>query len=218
MRQSSNLNFAVIGLGRYGSVLARRLEQFGFSVLGVDSDPRRVRAIADEITAAVIADATDEDALLEVDIGSFETVIITIGDDFGAAAQIAASVKDMGVPRIISRADSHRDEEILRRIGADEVVLPLQESAEDLANQLIMPGVLATVHLDTTHTVAEIVVTGKLQGKPVAECERQGVTVVMLIRDEALTISPAGDIILAEQDLLFVVGEQRKLLDFIRAL
>lgn len=218
MARSSNLDFAVIGLGRYGSVLARRLEALGYAVLGVDSDAKRVRAIADEITSAVIAEATDEDALQELDIGAFGTVIVAIGDDFGASAQIAASAKDMGVPNVIVRTDSDRDAEILRRIGVDEVVMPLQEAGEQLAAHLSMPGVLKTRALSGTYSVAELEAHDGLAGRAVGELEKRGITAVMLQRGDELTIAPAGDVVLREGDLVFVVGAQKTLADFMRTL
>ena len=217
MRRPSNPDFAIIGLGRYGSVLARRLEDLGYAVLGIDIESKRVQALADEITTAVIADATDEDALLEVDIASFGTVVVTLSDDFGAAAQIAASVKEMGVSRVIARADSARDRTILLRIGVDEVAMPLQEGAEQLAGRLILPRVLATTHLDSAHTIAEFLVSAKLAGTRVRDCEAFGLTVIMLVRGPDLTVSPQKELVLSEGDLLFVVGGQKELIEFFEA-
>lgn len=214
MRRTSNSDFAVIGLGRYGSVLARRLEAFGYAVLGIDVDAKRVRAIQNEITTAVIADATDEDALLEVDIASFGTVVVAVSGDFGAAAQIAASVKDMGVPQVIVQADSARERDILLRIGADDVAMPLQEGAERLADQLILPGVLTTAHLGAAYTIAEFPVSAALIGKRIAECETHGVTVIMLARGEELTVAPHADIVLEAGDLLLLLGGQAELSEF----
>ena len=79
--------FAVVGLGRFGASLARRLDAMGHTVLGVDGDMARVQAIADDITSAVALDVTNEDALEEVDIASFGTVIIAMADDFEASAR-----------------------------------------------------------------------------------------------------------------------------------
>ena len=217
MRQSSNLNFAVIGLGRYGSALARRLEALGHTVLGVDSDANRVRAIADDITMAVIADATDENALQELDIGSFDTVIVTLGENFGATAHVAASVKDMGVATVIARGASVRDRNILLRIGVDEVVMPLEEAGERLANRLSLPGVMTTLKLSETYTVAELAVSAGLARRTVRDLEARDVTAVMLQRADELTVAPVAETVLQEGDLLFVVGPQQAIVALARA-
>ena len=84
----SEKEFAVIGLGRFGASLARRLETMGHTVLGVDSDLALVQAISDDITSAVAIDVTNEDALAEVDIASFETAIVALDDDFESSALV----------------------------------------------------------------------------------------------------------------------------------
>ena len=99
--RSQEKEFAVIGLGRFGGSLARRLEAMGHLVLGVDVDMARVQEFSDEITSAVALDATVEDALQEVDIASFGTVIVAIGEDFEASALITAYLKGLGIPRVI---------------------------------------------------------------------------------------------------------------------
>ena len=76
--------YAVIGLGRFGASLTRRLENLGHHVLGIDIDPRLVKEVSDEITEAVILDATDEDALRQVDITSFKTVVVAVSSNFEA--------------------------------------------------------------------------------------------------------------------------------------
>ena len=88
----------MIGLGRFGGSLARRLEALGHPVLGIDLDPRLVKEIADEITEAVVLDATDEEALQQVDITAFQTVIVAISDNFEANALITSTLKKLGIP------------------------------------------------------------------------------------------------------------------------
>ena len=127
-RKQVEKEFAVIGLGRFGGSLARRLEGMGHTVLGVDSDMARVQEIADDITSAVALDATVEDALQEVDIASFGTVIVGLGDDFEASALVTTYLKGLGIPRVICLAQTRRHRDILLRIGADQVVLSDEDS------------------------------------------------------------------------------------------
>ena len=96
-KKAKTKEIAIIGLGRFGSSLARRLEALGHPVLGIDIEPRLVKEIADEITEAVILDATDEEALRQVDITAFQTVVVAISGNFETNALITSTLKKLGI-------------------------------------------------------------------------------------------------------------------------
>jgi len=97
-RLNGKPEFAVIGLGRFGSSLALTLAERGFSVLGIDRDRSIVQALADRLTQTVALDSTDEQALRAVDIPSFDTVVVAIGSNFEANLLTTVAVKSLGVP------------------------------------------------------------------------------------------------------------------------
>ena len=113
MAKKQQQEFAVIGLGRFGSSLACALEENGQTVMAIDIDPQLVQSIADEVTHAATLDATNEDALRAIDITAFDTVIVAIGADFEANLITTATLKDLGVRRIICKTQSNRQKEIL---------------------------------------------------------------------------------------------------------
>ena len=112
-RKAKTKEIAIIGLGRFGGSLGRRLEALGHAVLGIDNDARLVKEIADEITEAVVLDATDEEALRQVDITAFQTVVVTISDNFEANALITSTLKQLGIANVISVSNTNRHREIL---------------------------------------------------------------------------------------------------------
>ena len=132
----------------------------GHIILGIDSDMALVQAIADDITSAVALDATNEDALQEVDITSFGTAIVALADDFEASALITSYLKGLGVARLICLAETRRHRDILLRIGADQVILPEEDSGERLAETLAAPNMLERVLLDADHSLTELKVPG----------------------------------------------------------
>ena len=205
--------FAVIGLGRFGGSLARRLEAMGHTVLGVDSDMARVQEIADEIASAVALDATVEDALQEVDIASFGTVVVGLGDDFEASALITTYLKSLGIPRVICLAQTRRHRAILLRIGADQVVLSDEESGERLADTLGAPNMLERVLLDAEHSLIEFKAPGSLVAQPVAALARYEVTVLLIQRPDRLIPCPSAETRLEAGDTVFAVGLREKLLE-----
>lgn len=213
VKSQTEQEFAVIGLGRFGASLARRLEEMGHSTLGVDSNMAWVQAISDDITSAIVLDATNEDALQEVDITSFGTVIIAMADDFETSALVTTYLKRLGVARVICLAKSHMHRDILLRIGADQVIVSDEDSGMRLAETLAAPNLLERVLLDTDHSLAELKVPGSLATQPVSSLARHDVSVLLIQRQDRLFPCPHAETRLEQGDTLFVVGQRTKLLE-----
>ncbi|HET6429548.1 MAG TPA: TrkA family potassium uptake protein, partial [Phycisphaerae bacterium] len=122
--------FAVIGLGRFGYRLSTLLAEGGAEVIAIDSRRDLVESIRDRVTVAVCLDTTDEEALRAQGVDRVNVAVVGIGDDFEANALATVILKQIGVPRVISRATTTIRAQILSRIGADDVVNPERESAE----------------------------------------------------------------------------------------
>jgi trk system potassium uptake protein TrkA len=213
-KKNKEKEFAIIGLGRFGRSLARRLETLGHPVLGIDIDPRSIKNLADEIAEAVLLDATDEDALRQIDITAFRTVVVAVTGNFEANALITSTLKKLGIPRVISESNSERHREILLRIGADRVILPDEESGFQLAEELSIPGMLDTLRLSQDYSLIEIKTPTGLIGKGLDACERYEVVVVLILRGDDLIINPDQSTRFLPDDILVLVGEKRQLADF----
>jgi trk system potassium uptake protein len=213
IKKGKQNEFAVIGLGRFGASLARRLESMGHIVLGIDRDMARVQEISDEITSAVTLDATNEDALEEVDIASFGTVVVGIGDDFEANALVTAYLKGHGTPRVITLAQTGRHRDLLLRVGADQVILSDEDSGTRLAETLATPNMMERVVLDAGHSLTELKVPASLVGQPVTVLGRYGITVLLIQRPESLIPNPGAETRMEQGDTLFTVGPREKLLE-----
>ena len=213
-KKNKDKEFAIIGLGRFGGSLARRLETLGHPVLGIDSDPHLVKEIADELTEAVVLDAMDEDALQQVDITAFQTVVVAISDNFEANALITSTLKTLGIPHVISESNSRRHREILLRIGADRVILPKEESGYQLADELSIPGMLERLHLSQDYSLIEIKTPPALVGKGIDACAPYEVIVVLILRGDELIVNPDQSAQFTPEDILVLVGEKRRLAEF----
>lgn len=215
VRRNRETEIAVIGLGRFGTSLALTLTANGYTVLGIDRDPQLVQDISGEIAHAAALDATDEAALREVEITAFQTVVVAIGSDFESNLMATVALKHLGIKQIISKALSGRQREILLRVGADRVVQPEQDAGRRLAEELMAPAMLERLPLGPGHGVAELITPRSMAGKSLAEIrlrERWGVTVLVVKRNEALLVSPHGDTVLREGDLLVVLGRNDEIL------
>ena len=208
-KRLSKPEFAVIGLGRFGGSLARTLAKNGYVVLGIDRNRQLVQSLADELTQAVALDATDEDALREVDITAYDTAVVAIGDNFESNVLATVTLKALGVRQVVCKAQDERQSSVLLKVGADRVVLPEFEAGERLAYLLTAPLTLGQLAIGADHSITELSAPVSLAGHTLREVDlfgRYGVNVLAIKHDEALIVFPSPDTRINPDDLLVVIG------------
>lgn len=209
-KQTSKSEFAVIGLGRFGSSVANTLVERDFTVLGIDQNMRIVQDLADELTQTVSLDATDEDALRAVDIAFYPTVIVAIGEDFQSKLLTTIGLKSLGVKRVICTASDEREKNILLKIGADQVVMPEYDSGRRLALGLAMPSLLDHLQLGRGYSISDIQLPTSFVGQTVRDKDLRsgfGLTLVAIRRGDEVLISPSADAVYQAGDQLIVIGK-----------
>jgi len=216
-RRLRDREFAVIGLGRFGSGVALTLEAHDYHVLGIDQNADIVQRLSDRITHVASLDATDEEALKVVDISAFDTVIVAIGDDFESNLLTTVALKSLGVHHVICKAPTRRQQQILLRVGADRVIQPEFDAGRRLAEELSTPTILEKLALGPDHSIAELIVPDSLTYKSLAQLDlrsKYGVAVLLVKRGEQLEVSPRADFILQPNDLLVVLGSNERVQAF----
>jgi len=201
--------FAVIGLGRFGSNLAKELTQLGYEVLGVDRDPEAVEEVADQLTHAVTADSTDEEVLRSIGIRNFDCAVVAIGDDIQASIMTALLLKELGVKMVVAKALSEVHGKVLDRIGVDRVIYPERDMGIRVAHQLVSPNLLDYIELSKEYTIAELQVPKKLSGLSLKELDtraKYGCSVVAINKKEGMIIAPTADDVVEESDVMVVIG------------
>ncbi len=148
--------FVVVGLGRFGMRLARLLAEGGAEVIAIDHKKHLIESVRDDVDRAVCLDSTDEQALLAQGIEKADVAIVGIGIDFEAAVLTTVLLKQIGVPRVISRATTGVRGQILSRVGADDTVNPERESAEKWCNRLLAPSIMERIALAEGYSLAQI--------------------------------------------------------------
>jgi trk system potassium uptake protein TrkA len=209
-RNRKKSEFAVIGLGRFGRAVVKTLVAKGFSVLGVDRDQKAVQAVLETCTQAVVLDSTNEDALRELGIDAFDTVVVAIGADFESNLITTVALKAIGVERVICKALSTRQKDILLRVGASEVVEPEADAGRELGLELAAPNLLDRIPLGDGHTIIELRVPSSLDGKTLAEVDfrnRFGATVMAAKHGNDIVVAPLGTYVMQEGHVLVVLGE-----------
>lgn len=203
-------SFLVIGLGRFGTALAQDLCLQGHEVLALDVQEERVQAVADRVTRAVMADARDPEVLRALGARNFDCAVVAIAADVGDSALITLNLKELGVPRVVSKANSAVHRKVLEKIGADQVVFPEQEMALRLSRNLSNVDILNFIELSGDYSIVERRCPHQWVGKTI-----RGLDVrakyrlnVLAVREsgDTLCIAPGGDYALQTQDSLVVLG------------
>jgi trk system potassium uptake protein len=205
---------AVIGLGRFGSSVARTLAESGCEVLAVDVDEARVKAIADYVTDAVRANALDEEALRSLGLRNFEVVVVAIGHEVEASILTTVLLKEMGVPKIVAKAQDDLHGRVLQKVGADIVVFPERDMGVRLAHTLISRNVIDEIQLSTDYSILEMEAPPRFLDRSLKELElrqRFGLTVLAIRRVDRIIVSPDAEQTLEEGDVLVTLGQPEKL-------
>ncbi|MFH1214981.1 MAG: TrkA family potassium uptake protein [Pseudomonadota bacterium] len=206
-------DIAVIGLGIFGHEVAVALEEKGNHVLAVDIDKNEIDRIRDHVTAAVVANVRESEALKELGIDKFDLIILGLGDNFEEMVLGITYLRKLGAQHIIARATTEIQQEILLRIGADEVILPEKQSARHLAERITVPNILEYLELDEEINLAEIHVDEKLAGKTLLELDLRkkfNITVLILKRNgQKPKVITSPELTLMQDDYLVVVGSQQ---------
>jgi trk system potassium uptake protein TrkA len=202
--------FIVMGLGRFGTSLAMTLTAYGHDVLAVDLDMKRVQEVSQILPHVVQLDVTKIEALREIGVETFDTGIVCIGTDFEANLLGTVSLRKLGVRRVISKARTVTQQEILLRVGADEVILPEHEAGVRLARRLSSIDFVDFLELGQDKGVVEIVTPNYLVGKSLREAQirqRYGLAVVAIRRIGEVIISPQAEEVIEPGDILVVLGK-----------
>jgi trk system potassium uptake protein len=206
--------YCVIGLGRFGSSVARELTRRGATVLGIDRDAERVQHYAEDIAQTAVLDSTDESALREMDIPSFATVIVAIGNDFESSLITSVVLKQLGVKHVIAKAQTQRQREVLLRVGVDRVTLPEYEQGRYLAQELLTPGVIDQFDLGPGYRVSEMRVPVEFVGQRINEVALRAkfqATLLVVRNGEAVDVIPPPTYEFRAGDVLVLVGSNHGL-------
>jgi trk system potassium uptake protein TrkA len=204
----------VIGLGRFGSAVARELERLGHEVLAIDRDEQRVNDIASDVTHALELDAADEDALRGAGAAEFGTAIVAISSDAEPSIFATMVLKRLGVQNVIAKAGSVLHGEILSRVGADRVVFPERETGLRLAHSFSVPHVVDYLDVAPGFGIEKIRPPKSFIGKRLGELDlkaRFGITPLALRRGRQVFVNPTREEVVTQGDELIVISRDEEL-------
>ena len=203
-------SFAVIGLGLFGSSVARQLCALGAEVLAIDTNSDLVQQVSGDVTTAAVADARDLEVLRALGAQECDCAVVAIGDDLAVSVLATMNLKELGIPQIICKAHDETHRKVLEKLGADKVVIPEREVAEKLARSMTSHNVLDFIELSSDYGIVEINTPKAWIGKSLKELDvraRLGVNIIAIERNDKVSVSPRAEFELAKNDILVVLGD-----------
>lgn len=208
-KKKESVSFGVIGLGRFGTALAITLAQSGKEVIAVDRDENQVKVLRQYTDYAFVADTINSDTLKEIGIQNCDVVAVCIGEKIDASILITMSVIDLGVPKVIAKASSVEQGEVLKRIGAT-VVYPEKDMAVRLGKRLISSTFMDYIALDNSVEIRQISVPESMLGASVIELnirKKYGLNIIAVQNGHETNIEIAPDYRFRAGDVLVVIGK-----------
>ncbi len=203
----------LIGLGRFGQHVARKLHELDHQVMAVDTNEERVEATLPYVTNAQIGDSTNEDFLMSLGVGNFDLCIVAIGDDFQSSLETTSLLKELGAKLVVSRAARDVHAKFLLRNGADHIVYPTKQVAQWTAIRYTSDHIFNYIELDEDNAIVEVSVPDEWVGKTVGDLDirrRSGVNVLGIKREgRPLDIAVSSNTVLTRDENLLVMGSNK---------
>ena len=213
-------SFCIIGLGRFGQTLAKSLVRGGHEVVIVDRDEEVVNALADYVSDAVIGDPTNEAVLRQAGAADADCVVICISNDLSDCIIITMLLKDMGVKKVVVRANSDLEWRVLEKVGADMVVFPEKQMGERLAYTLDKQNVIEHIQFSGEYSIVETSVPAAWVGKSLIDLSvrrEYGVNVIAVTGSgKKMDISPDPKKPFEMGDTVTIIGENRNVDKLVR--
>jgi len=218
--------FAVIGLGTFGGKVCEDLAAKGGKVIAIDNQPELIEKVKDTVTQSILLDSTDETAMGQVPFADVNIAVVAIGENIEASILTTAILKRLGIPYIVARAVTDIHNQVLRQVGADEVVNIEIEEGKSIAQRLISPDILDNISVTENISVSEVYVPKAFIGQTLEKLnlrKKLNVNIVAILRttlsvDEEgnpvktdNAVFPDAKEVLQESDILLVVGKNEDL-------
>lgn len=213
-----NKQYAVLGLGVFGSTVATTLAQYDCEVIAIDKEESCVERIADEVTKAVVADTTDIEQLKALGIEDIDVAIVAIGTHLEEAVLTTMNVKDLGVPFVIAKAKNKQFTKILEKVGANKVIRAEKDMGIRVAKSLLRKNIVDLVELDEDYSLVEIIAPNDWVGKSLQLLNVRQVYHMNIIgvknSDDEMSLNIGANYIIQRGDRFLVIGKTAQLEKF----
>lgn len=226
---AENREFAVFGLGTFGFEVAKTLGEKGGKVIAIDTDKELIEKIKEFVDQSICLDSTDEGALKSLGIENVDVAVVGIGENIEASILTTALLKNLGIPYIITRAVTELHAQVLKQIGASEVLIIESEEGKRIAQRILSPQVIDKIIISKDQTLVEIEASKSLWNKSLDKLnlrKKYNVNIISIKRirnvidnygnpkQEEIVITPKPDDIIKKDDILIVIGSDESIDNF----
>lgn len=210
------MKFAIIGLGSFGSNVARTLFERGHEVLAIDKDRDKIESAKSFSSQAVLMDSADKENLEAVGVRDMDVVVVSLGPEMEASILTVLHLHEFGIKRIVAKALTEDHAKILDAVGATEVIYPEKDMAIRTAFKLTNPNILERLPLVSGISIQEIAPPEKFIGQSLKELDlrnKYGIQVIAIreLVPEHTIYVPKADFVIKDSDILIVMGDEKKL-------
>lgn len=202
-------SFVIIGCGRFGESVARTLYGLGNEVMVIDRSQDAIREISPEVTYAVCADAMDKKVLDDLGLSNFDVAVIAIGSDIEASIMATLVVKELGIKKVIAKAQSEIHKKVLDKIGADKVIFPERDMGIRVAHNLTSTNILDFIEVSPDYNIIELRALREWEDKTLAQLElsnKYKINVMAIKRKDKVVVSLTGHSMILKDDVLVIIG------------
>ena len=203
-------SYVIIGLGRFGGEVARRLYEAGNEVLAIDTKADLIQQISNEVTHAVVADAQDKEVLKALGVRDMDCAIVAIGGNLAASVLCTMNLKELGVSYIVCKVHDETHRNVLEKLGANRTVIPEKENAIRLAKSLSAPNVLDYIELSDDFGIVEVPVPQTWLGQSLKELNvraKWGINIIAIKHKGKINAFPDADYRFVSDDVIVVLGD-----------
>lgn len=188
--------YAVFGLGKFGTSVALTLESMGCEVLVVDKSLEKVQEIADQVSYAMTADIEEAEVMRAIGARNLDGVVIALSENFEGSVMATIMAKEIGIPQVIAKAQTELQGKVLKKVGADSVIYPEKEMGIRIARGIVATNFAEWIDLSPEYSLVECRIPKAWVGKTLLELkmrEKRGINVVGFIHDGnvSLTVDPS---------------------------
>lgn len=201
--------YVILGLGRFGTTLAKQLTDFNQDVIAIDKEMSNVDKVSAFVANAMCLDFSDEDALKAAGAGDADIGIVTTGTKLDQSIQGIINLKELGVPYVVAKAYNNKTANLLKKVGADETITPESDMAIMCAKKLISSDILEMFNVDNDHTMFELKVQSNWVGYNLKELDLRtkfSINVIGVYRDNRLDVNIDPNEKFKENDVVLLVG------------
>lgn len=214
--------FMIIGCGRFGRSVAVTLAELGHEVLVIDKDEDTINEISTSVTHAVLADVMIEGTLESLGIHNMDEVIVAMGSNFEASLMATAVAKENNVKTVIAKVSDKIHGRIMKKVGADRVIIPEKDSGIRLAYNISTSNILDYIEVSDDFSIMEVKPPKSWIGRSLAQLDirnNYGVTVVAVKEEEVneINVNPQPSYIFDESDIILVLGKYKKIEEIVGA-